>query len=111
MEEKVRKEPRFIAHFDGFYRFKNSLDWHDCFIYDISDSGASIRLNQTLVVGDQIEVALDKYNRSSIITAIVANVVGQSVGVKFKSHDADEIIDLAMKKAFEKSRNKSPFAK
>lgn len=104
--EKSRKEPRFIAHFDGYYKLNSDAEWHPCYIYDISDSGASIRLNQTLVIGDIIEISLDEDYKSHVIPATVANVVGQSVGIMFKDNDADEIIDLAVKKAFNNSRNK-----
>lgn len=109
MKDNDRKEPRFVAHFDGFYRFKNTSEWHDCFISDISDSGANIRLNQSLIIGDQIEICLDVDHKDKVISGTVANVMGQSVGVKFSSKDADEIIDLAVKKAFNKARNKSSF--
>lgn len=109
MSEQERKEPRFIAHFEGFYRFKNTSEWYDCFISDISDSGANIRLNQSLIIGDQIELCLDKEEKDNVIAGIVANVMGQSVGVQFNSKDTEEIIDLAVKKAFEKARNKSSF--
>lgn len=109
MEDIERKEPRFIAHFDGYYRFPEETEWHSCFIYDISDSGASIRLNQTLIIGDIIEISLDEDYRTNIITATVANVVGQSVGLMFNPHDANEIVDLAVKKAFNNSRNRSAY--
>ncbi len=106
MEEKNRKEPRFIAQFDGYYRLGQDFDWYPCFIFDISDSGASLRLNQTMIKGDEIEICLNPNNENDAIPAKVANVSGKAVGIQFTASNGRKIIELASKKAFEKARVK-----
>lgn len=104
MNESNRKEPRFIARFDGFYRLKNTTEWLDCYIYDISSSGASLSVKQTLVRSDQMEICLNKEDKSNVIIAIVANVSHHVVGIKFVSQNAEEIIEKAVQRAKDKSR-------
>lgn len=104
MDANNRKEPRFIAHFDGFYRLKNNTEWLDCYIYDISASGASIRTNQTLLRSDQLEICLDKEDKTNVIIGVVANSSGHVVGVKFVSKNAESIIDEAVKTAIRKTK-------
>lgn len=104
MDATNRKEPRFIAHFDGFYRLKNNTEWLECYIYDISTSGASIRTSQILLRSDQIELCLDKEDKTNVIIAIVVNVSAHVVGVKFVSKNAESIIDEAVKTAMRKTK-------
>lgn len=103
MNEDKRRETRFIARIDGYYRLKNTTEWLDCYIYDISESGASLSVKQILLRSDQMEICLDKDDKTNIIIAIVANVSNHVVGVKFVSHNAQKIIDSAVKRAKEKT--------
>ena len=63
MEEKNRKKTRFLANFDGLYRFSKTKELLDCYIYDISETGTLIRMKQTLVIGDILEICrITSYN-------------------------------------------------
>ncbi|MBN2618274.1 MAG: PilZ domain-containing protein [Spirochaetales bacterium] len=104
MSEKDRKKTRFIANFDGVFRFKGSTDWQNCYIYDISETGTLIRMKQTLIVGDILEISLDHDDKTNIITGKVANVSGQVAGVEFISGEVGKIVDKAIKRAFSQSR-------
>lgn len=104
MNESKRKEPRFTARFDGFYRLKNSTKWLECYIYDISESGASLSIKQILLRSDQLEICLNKEDRSNVIIGVVANVSNHVVGIKFISKNAQDIIDAAIERAKDKSK-------
>lgn len=104
MKEKNRKDTRFQANFDGYYRLVNSLDWLECFIYDISSSGTLIRVKQTLLVDDELEICLNSEDRSDIITGKVANVLGQVAGIEFTSKNVNQIVNKAIDRAFSKAR-------
>ncbi len=104
MEEKNRKKTRFLANFDGLYRFSKTKEWLDCYIYDISETGTLIRMKQTLVIGDILEICLDSENTKDIIIGKVANVKGQVAGIEFTSKNIQPIIDKAIDSAFNKTR-------
>lgn len=104
MKEKNRKKTRFIANFEGSYRLKNSSDWLNCYIYDISETGTLIRMKQTLIIGDLLEICLDIDNRKDIILGIVANVQGQVAGIEFNTLNIHKIIDKSIERAFSKAR-------
>ncbi|OQY40416.1 MAG: hypothetical protein B6229_01815 [Spirochaetaceae bacterium 4572_7] len=106
MEIKDRKKTRFMAHFDGFYRLKNSQEWFDCYIYDISESGAQIRIRQLLVVGDKLEICLNPEIRTQYLTATVANEKGQLIGIEFTNNQLKSIIDSAVQKAFKRTSSR-----
>ena len=106
MEIKDRKKTRFIAHFDGFYRLRNDGEWYECYIYDISESGAQIRIKQLLIIGDEIEICLDPEISTQYLTATVANEKGQIIGIQFTNNQLKSIIDSAVQKAFKRTRSR-----
>ncbi len=105
MNLKDRKKTRFIANFDGFYRLRNQIDWQDCHIYDISETGTLIRIKQSLIVDDWIEICLDIENKTDVIIGKVANVQGQVAGIKFDTKNVHEIVDRAIDRAFSQARS------
>ena len=104
MTEKNRQKTRFQANFEGYFRLKNNLEWQDCYIYDISESGTLIRIKQTLIVEDILELCLDIDNIDDVILGKVANVQGQVAGVEFSTKNINVIIDSAIERAFTKAR-------
>lgn len=104
MEEQNRKKTRFQANFEGYYRLKNNIDWYDCFIYDISETGTLIRMKQTLIVDDELEICLNSEDKSDVIQGKVANVKGQVAGIQFSTKNVSEIIEKTIERAFKKSR-------
>ena len=104
MDKMNRKNTRFVANFDGYYRLANDPVWEDCYIYDISETGALLRIKQSLIIGDKLEICLDIDNKKDAIHGVVANVQGQVAGVKFETTGVDEIVDRALDRAFSKSR-------
>lgn len=104
MEKYKRKNTRFIANFEGSYRLKNSKHWEDCYIYDISEKGALLRIKQFLIKGDELEICLDIENREDIILGNVVNIQGQVAGVEFETTDINRIVDSALERAFSKAR-------
>lgn len=105
MEEKNRKKTRFQANFDGYFRLKNSIDWQNCYIYDISETGTLLRIKQTLLPGDELEICLDSESRKDIIEGRVANVQGQVAGVEFTTKHIEKIVSRAIDKAFSSGRS------
>lgn len=106
MSEKNRKNTRFIANFDGAFRLKGSYEWQDCYIYDISESGTLIRMKQSLLVDDELEICLNINNLSDVIEGRVANVSGQVAGIEFITTNVRTIVDRAIEKAFSNKRDK-----
>jgi len=104
MNEKFRKKTRFQANFDGYFRLRYADKWQDCYIYDISESGTLLRIKQTLVVGDELEICLDINNTNDVIVGTVANVQGQVAGIEFKTKNINLIVDRAIERAFEEAR-------
>lgn len=105
MTEKNRKKTRFQANFEGYFRLKNSLEWQSCYIYDISESGTLIRIKQSLIVDDILELCLDIDNKDDIISGKVANVQGQVAGIEFSTKNINVFIDRAIERAFTKARS------
>lgn len=104
MEKYNRKKTRFIANFDGYYRLQNSVDWEDCYIYDISETGALLRIKQTVIIGDILEICFDIDNKNDVIVGTIANVQGQVAGVEFETTHINDIVDRAIERAFSKAR-------
>jgi len=53
-------------------------------IYDLSVMGAGMKLNQFFVAGDIIKLKIGLKENYRIIEAIVANVDGQRIGIRFE---------------------------
>ncbi len=105
MTEKNRKNTRFQANFEGYFRLKNSREWQDCYIYDISESGTLIRIKQSLIVDDILELCLNTENKEDVISGKVANVQGHVAGIEFSTKNVHIIIDRAIERAFKKARS------
>lgn len=105
MKEQNRKKTRFQANFDGYFRFKNSLDWQSCYIYDISETGTLLRIKQILVIDDELEICLNAEDKSDVIYGKVANVQGQVAGIEFTTTNINQIVDRAIERAFTKARS------
>ncbi len=80
-KEAKRADYRARVDIDGFYRL--GMDWIPCKIYDLSVGGAGLKLNQFFVEGDQIDLKIGQSEEALEITATVANVNGQRVGIRF----------------------------
>lgn len=106
MSERNRKKTRFIANFDGCFRLKGSYEWQDCYIYDISETGTLIRMRQSLLVDDEVEICLNINNLTDVIEGRVANTHGQVAGIEFITQNVGPIVDRAIDKAFSDKLNK-----
>ncbi len=104
MEMKDRKNTRFTANFDGLYRLRNQYEWLECYIYDISETGALIKMNQTLLKDDIVEICLDLEQKSDVIIGVVANIKGQVAGIHFTTKNINSIVNKAIERAFLKAR-------
>lgn len=76
-----RQALRKTVDIDGFYNFAET--WYPCRIYDLSVSGAGLRINQVFYPGDTIKLKLGIRENYRIIEATVVNVVGTRIGVRF----------------------------
>lgn len=92
-ESKTKRKTRFNAHFEGFYRLKGMDEWLNCYIYDVSETGAAIRVNQTLLEKDKLDIKI-KSEETPVIEALVVNTSNQKVGVKFLTENSAEIIKV-----------------
>ncbi|MGL1890342.1 MAG: PilZ domain-containing protein [Spirochaetaceae bacterium] len=105
MEFKNRKETRFIANFDGFYRLENTYEWLECYIYDISESGTLLKIKQPLFKDDRVEICLNTDDTDDIITGTVVNTKGQIVGIELTTKNASDIIKSSIDRAFAGARS------
>jgi len=78
---KDRKRVRGKVDLEAFYSF--SSNWHPCTLRDLTTEGAGLKINQILVPGDSIRVRFGPDDEDRVIEAIVANVNGNRIGVKF----------------------------
>ena len=60
-----------------------SINWIKCDLYDISESGISLKINQTMLPGDNIKLKIVTIKDEQIVDAVINNVNGQRIGAKF----------------------------
>jgi hypothetical protein len=77
-----RRAPRTKVDIEGFYNYNDR--WDPCMIYDLSVMGAGMKLNQFFVPGDIIKLKIGLKENFRVIEAIVANVDGQRIGIRFE---------------------------
>ncbi|OHD14090.1 MAG: hypothetical protein A2Z96_05755 [Spirochaetes bacterium GWB1_48_6] len=82
-----RRAPRKKVDIDGFYNYADI--WHPCKIYDLAVAGAGLKINQFFVAGDIIKLKIGYKENFRVVEAIVANVDGPRIGVRF---DVDPVM-------------------
>lgn len=76
-----RHAPRKTVDIDGYYNFSET--WHACKIYDLSVTGAGLRINQVFYPGDTIKLKIGIRENYRVVEAYVTNVTGTRIGVRF----------------------------
>ncbi len=76
-----RQAVRKTVDIDGFYNFADN--WYPCRFYDLSVTGAGLRINQVFYPGDTIKLKIGIRDDYRIVEATVVNVVGTRIGVRF----------------------------
>ena len=82
-----RRYHRYIVDIDGYYFF--SLKWNKCRIYDISQSGACLRVQQIFLKNDIIKLRLLE-ELEFVIRAKVVDINGTRVGIEFENLSEDD---------------------
>ena len=78
---KDRKRVRVRVDVEAFYSF--SAKWYPCVLRDLTAAGAGLKINQIFVPGDPIRVRFGPDDLDRVVDAVVANVNGNRIGVKF----------------------------
>jgi hypothetical protein len=60
-----------------------SINWIKCDLYDISENGIGLKINQTMLPGDYIKIKVETLKDEQIVDALINNVNGQRIGAKF----------------------------
>ncbi|NNM66894.1 MAG: PilZ domain-containing protein [Spirochaetales bacterium] len=76
-----RRAPRKKVDIEGWYNYSDN--WYPCKIYDLSVSGAGLKINQFFISGDIIRLKFGVREDFRIVEAIVVNANGTRIGVRF----------------------------
>ncbi len=74
-----------VSYSTSKIRVRNKLDdcWINCELYDISESGLSLRVKQCLVLNEPIKIKIMIEKKRYIYNALIKNVNAQRIGVKY----------------------------
>jgi len=78
---KTRNAARSVVDIAGYYNY--SSQWYPCILYDLSTSGAGLKINQLFIPGDIIRLRFGFKDDQRVVEATVANVNGTRIGVRF----------------------------
>lgn len=95
-----RLKTRFTLKMRALYSSAYSEVWHDCEIYDISEDGACININQYLLPGDEVLLQIVTEHRRIYLKSEVKYTLCPRTGIKFKIKHEDikeEIHNLVYK--------------
>lgn len=101
-----RRAARRKVDIDGFYNYADN--WYPCKIYDLSVAGAGLKINQFFIAGDIIKLKVGLKDNFRIIEALVANVDGPRIGVRF---DVDNIMKEFLQEVMAAYQKATPFAR
>ena len=88
---------------EGFYQF--SAHWFPCTLHDLSIEGAGLKINQIFVPGDLIKLKFVFRGNERTFDAIVANVNGTRIGVKFDVEPPTQDFLATLIKAYQRPVN------